>query len=342
MGSSTFARSRGAALFLLLATGIASAAGCQPKKTTGKASPAASGSAAASTGPCADYAQKVCEKAGAESPACNSFKEATDLMAPATCTAGMKDIKVTFDKLAAQRGECDKLVKTLCAAIGPTTKTCQMVTTQTASFPPARCKMMSEHVPQIVEDLKKMEAQNQPLASDLQAAIAANTAPAFGPENAKVKIVEFSDFQCPFCSRAAETVHKIREKYSDKVRFVFRQFPLPMHAQAHGAAEAALAANAQGKFWEYHDLLFKNQQSLDRASLENHAKEAGLNVAQFKKALDDKKLGEQVDSDMKLGEQVQVQGTPTMFVNGARVDNPSDFNAVSAMIDAALKGGTPG
>lgn len=338
MGSSSFARSRGAGLFLMLALGIASVAGCKPKQTDGKAAPAASGSAAAASGPCAEYAQKVCEKAGAESPACNSFKEATDLMAPATCSAGLKDIKVTTDKLAAQRGECDKLVKTLCAAIGPTTKTCQMVTTQTASFPPARCKMMGEHIPQIVEDLKKMEAQNQPLTPELQAAIAASTAPAFGPENAKVKVVEFSDFQCPFCSRAAETVHKIREKYSDKVRFVFRQFPLPMHAQAHGAAEAALAANAQGKFWEYHDVLFKNQQALDRPALENHAKEAGLNVAQFKKALDDKKTVEQVDADMKLGEQVQVQGTPTMFVNGARVDNPSDFNAVSTMIDEALKG----
>ncbi|MFZ5895741.1 MAG: DsbA family protein [Myxococcota bacterium] len=342
MGSSIFARSRGARLFVGLTIGIASVAGCKPKPTAGKASPAASGSAAAASGPCAQYAQKVCDKAGAESPACSSFKEATDLMAPATCTAGLRDIKVTIDKLAAQRGECDKLVKTLCAAIGPTTKTCQMVTTQTASFPPARCKMMSEHIPQIVEDLKKMEAANKPLSSELQAAIAANTAPAFGPENAAVKIVEFSDFQCPFCSRAAEVVHKIREKYGDKVRFVFRQYPLPMHAQAHIAAEAALAANAQGKFWEYHDVLFKNQQQLDRPALENHAKEAGLNVPQFKKALDDKKLAEQVDADMKLGEQVQVQGTPTMFVNGARVDNPGDFNSVASMIDAALKGPTPG
>jgi protein-disulfide isomerase len=326
----------------VLAVGIASTVGCKPKQTDGKASPAPSGSAAATSGPCAEYAQKVCDKTGAESPACTSFKEATDLMAPSACKAGIKDIQVTLTKLTEQRGECDKLVKQLCAAIGPTTKTCQMVTTQTASFPPARCKMMAEHIPQILEDLKKMEAANQPISAELQAAIAANTAPAFGPENASVKIVEFSDFQCPFCSKAADVVHQIKEKYGDKVRFVFRQFPLPMHGQAHVAAEAALAADAQGKFWEYHDLLFKNQQALDRAGLENHAKTAGLNLAQFKKALDDKKLAEQVDADMKLGEKVQVQGTPTMFVNGARVDNPSDFNAVAGMIDAALKGPTPG
>ncbi|HET9934427.1 MAG TPA: thioredoxin domain-containing protein [Polyangiaceae bacterium] len=341
-GSSSFARIRGVGLLITLAIGVAAAAGCKPKQTDGKASPAASGSAAATGGPCEQWAQKVCAKAGAQSPACTSFTETTQLMSPATCTAGLKDIKVTLDKLSAQRGECDKLVKTLCAAIGPETKTCQMVTTQTANFPPAQCKMMMGKLPEITEELKKMEAQNQPLSADLQAAIAANTAPAFGPENASVKIVEFSDFQCPYCAHAADVVHQIREKYGDKVRFVFRQFPLPFHAQARGAAEAALAANAQGKFWEFHDRLFKNQQALEPAKFEGYAKDAGLNVAQFKKALEDKKLGEQVEADVKLGEQVRVNGTPTMFVNGARVENPGDFNAVATMIDAALKGGTPG
>ena len=341
-GSSSFARFRGVGLVLTLAIGIASAAGCKPKQTDGKASPAASGSAAAASGPCEQLAEKVCAKAGAQSPACSSFKEATDLMSTATCSAGLKDIKVTLDKISAQRGECDKLVKALCSAVGPETKTCQMVTTQTANFPPAQCKMMMGKLPEITEDLKKMEAQNKPLTADLQAAIAANTAPAFGPENASVKIVEFSDFQCPYCARAADVVHQIKEKYGDKVRFVFRQFPLPMHPQARPAAEAALAANAQGKFWEYHDKLFKNQQALDKNGLETYAKDTGLNVAQFKKSLEDKKLGEQIEADMKLGEQVHVNGTPTMFINGARVENPSDFNAVASMIDAALKGGAPG
>ncbi len=344
MGLLNSVRSR-AGLALALVLGVASAGtlgGCKPKKTGSSPTPAASGSAAAATGPCAEYAAKVCAKAGAESPACNSFKEATDLMAPAACTAGMQNIQVTLTKLTALRGECDKLVKTLCDAIGPKTKTCQMVTTQTSSFPPARCKMMGEHVPQIIEDLKKMEAANQPLSPELQAEIASGSAPAFGPETSAVKIVEFSDFQCPFCSKAATVVDQIKAKYGDKVRFVFRQYPLPMHQNARGAAEAALAAFAQGKFWEFHDTLFKNQQSLDRPALEGHAKEAGLNVPQFKKALDDKKFADQVEADMKLGEKVQVQGTPTMFVNGQRVENPSDFNSLASMIDEALKGAPHG
>lgn len=344
MSSSNFGRSRlSVAIALSLAfASLWAASGCKSRTAGGNSTPAASASgSAAATGPCAQYADKVCAKAGAESPTCSNFKEVTGMMSPAACTAGLKDIQVTLTKLAAARGDCEKLVKTLCAAVGPTTKTCNMVTTQTQSFPPARCKQMMEHIPQITEDLKKMEAANQPLSPDLQAAIATGGA-AFGPENSKVKLVEFSDFECPYCSRAATVVHQIKEKYGDKVRFVFRQFPLPMHSNARGAAEAALAANAQGKFWEFHDELFKNQQALGRPQLEEHAKKSGLNMAEFKKSLDEKKFGAEVDADMKLGEKVSVQGTPTLFLNGARVENPTDFTAIAALIDAALAGTPPG
>ena len=213
-----------------------------------------------------------------------------------------------------------------------------MVKTQTKSFPASRCKQMLEHIPEITADLKKMEAANQPLAPELAAKIAQGKVPAFGPADAKVTVVEFSDFQCPYCSRAATVVDQIKEKYGTRVRFVFRQFPLPMHENARGAAEAALAANAQGKFWEFHDKMFQNQSKLSRDSLEGFAKEAGLDVAAFKKALDSKTYAADVDSDMKLGESVAVNGTPTMFINGARVQNPTSFEAISAQIEGALSG----
>jgi protein-disulfide isomerase len=106
---------------------------------------------------------------------------------------------------------------------------------------------------------------------------------------------------------------------------------------ARGAAEAALAANAQGKFWEFHDRLFEHQSELDRANLEDQAKAVGLNVPAFKKALDQKEYSPAVESDMKMGETAAVQGTPTMFVNGARIDNPTSFETVSAQIETALK-----
>jgi len=329
-------------LALAIVLGAAAAPGCQSHKDKASDAPAASSSAASALGVCTEYAEKVCAKAGAESPVCNSFTQATELMAPTACKAGLKDIAVTLDKLAAQRSDCDQLVKTLCGEVGPDSKTCQMITAETANFPAAQCKEMAGHIPEILEDLKRMEAANHPLSAELQLAIAEPTAPGFGPENASVKVVEFSDFQCPYCSRAANVVHQLKEKYGDKIRFVFRQFPLEMHNNAHAAAQAALAASAQGKFWEYHDVLFANQDSLARADLEDHAKTAKLNLAQFKQALADEKFKAQVDADLKLGKQAIVQGTPTMFVNGTRVENPTDFAAVAGMIDAALQGTPPG
>jgi protein-disulfide isomerase len=133
---------------------------------------------------------------------------------------------------------------------------------------------------------------------------------------------------------------QIKEKYGDKVRFVFRQFPLSFHKRAHKAAQASLAAHAQGKFWKYHDVLFANAKELEPANLETHAKTAGLELASFKAALDGDKFKEQVDADIALGSKVSVQGTPTLFVNGKRVANPTDFNAVSQMIDEELKSGS--
>jgi protein-disulfide isomerase len=323
-------------LSLVLFTGLS---GCKkPAKPTTDA-PAASGSAAVATGPCADYRKRICDKAGEQSQTCQALGVTTDLLSADTCTAALKDIDYSLKKIAADAKVCDDLTKSLCASVGPTTQTCQMVTTQTKSFTPDRCKAMKDHMPEVVAQLQKMEEANKPLSAELQKAIVQDPDASFGPATAAVQIVEFSDFQCPYCSRAADAVHKIKEKYGDKVHFTFRQFPLPMHQNARGAAEAALAANAQGKFWQFHDLLFKNQQALDSAGLEAKAKEAGLNVPEFKKSITDHQFAPKVDADVKLGEQVAVQGTPTMFINGARVADPTSFDAISAQIETALKGG---
>jgi protein-disulfide isomerase len=324
----------------LSAGGLAS---CK-KPATSSTGPSASSSAATATasGPCGTYATKLCDKAGPDTPTCQSIKTATDLMPPEACAAGLKDVEYTTKKLAAAHKTCDELVQKLCEAVGPDTQSCQLVTTETKKFPPEKCKMMMEHLPEVTAELQRMEEGNKPLSAEMQTAISQAGGASFGPASAKVQVVEFSDFQCPYCSRAATVVHQIKEKYGDKVRFTFRQFPLPMHPNAKIASEAALAANSQGKFWEFHDRLFKNQNQLDRAGLEEQAKQTGLNMAAFKKSLDDHKFAEAVDSDVKLGEKVQVSGTPSMFVNGARVQNPTSFEAVAEMIEAALKGATPG
>jgi protein-disulfide isomerase len=212
-----------------------------------------------------------------------------------------------------------------------------MVKTHTKTFPPERCEMMLGRYAEVLADLKKQEDRNKPLSPEKLASLTAGDVPSFGPKDAKVTIVEFSDFECPFCSKAASTVTEVKKKYGDKVHFVFRQFPLSFHPNAHVASQAALAAHAQGKFWQFHDKLFENQKKLDRESLEGYAKELGLDVAKFKKALDDKTYAPAVDAEMKLGEGVAVDGTPTMFLNGARVGNPSDIGELSKEIDAALK-----
>jgi protein-disulfide isomerase len=289
---------------------------------------------------CADFTARACKEAGDDSSSCQTIKGAAELLAPAACAAALTNIDFTTKALAGQKKKCEELVTKLCGDLGKESSSCRMVETQTKAFPPERCAMMLQHYGEVLADLKQQEDRLKPLAPEKAAKIAEGSPPAFGPANATVTIVEFSDFQCPFCSRAAEVAHKVKEKYGDKVRFVFRQFPLSFHQQAHLAAQASLAAHAQGKFWEYHDKLFANQQKLERDALESYAKEVGLNLNEFKKALDAKTHAPAVDAELKMGEEVAVNGTPTMFVNGARIQDPTNFEAISAEIEKLLsKGG---
>ena len=162
-------------------------------------------------------------------------------------------------------------------------------------------------------------------------------APAKGPASAPVTVVAFSDFQCPFCSRAVPTLKEIETAYNGKLRIAFKQLPLPFHDKAHLAAEAALAANEQGKFWEYHDKLFANQQALDRPSLEKYAQELGLDMGKFKKALDTGKFKDKVDAEAKEGAAVGATGTPTFFINGTKLVGAQPVETFKAAIDKELK-----
>jgi protein-disulfide isomerase len=163
------------------------------------------------------------------------------------------------------------------------------------------------------------------------------SSPVKGSSTAKVTVVAFSDFQCPFCSRAVPTMKQIEDTYKNKVRIAFKNLPLPFHDHAQMAAEASLAAHEQGKFWEYHDKLFANQQALDRASLEKYAAEIGLNVAKFKAGLDSGKFKKQVEDDAKLGGSIGATGTPTFFVNGKVLVGAQPFDKFKEMIDQELK-----
>jgi protein-disulfide isomerase len=161
--------------------------------------------------------------------------------------------------------------------------------------------------------------------------------PSKGPANAKVNIVEFSDFQCPFCSRVVPTVEQILKQYPNDVRVFFRHNPLPFHPNAPLAAEAGVAAAEQGKFWEMHDKMFANQQNIGRADLDKYAAEIGLDTAKFKQALDSGAGKAKVQEDLKAAQQIGVQGTPNFYINGRNVQGAQPFEEFKKVIDDEIQ-----
>ena len=158
-----------------------------------------------------------------------------------------------------------------------------------------------------------------------------------GSTSAKVNIVAFSDFQCPFCSRVTPTMDRIEKEYGKDVRFFFRHNPLPFHQDAPLASQAAIAAESQGKFWQMHDKLFANQQNLKRPELEKYAQEIGLDMGKFKAYLDSNSGQKRIDADMALARQIGVQGTPNFFINGRPLYGAASFEKFKEVIDAELE-----
>jgi predicted DsbA family dithiol-disulfide isomerase len=163
------------------------------------------------------------------------------------------------------------------------------------------------------------------------------TAPARGNPKAPVTVVEFSDFQCPYCVRARPTVSRVREAYGDKVRWVFRHFPLDFHAQAEKAGEAAACAGEQGKFWEMHDRLWANTGKLQVPDLKEHATAIGLDGAAFNGCLDSGRYASLVGKDQEAGQGYGVSGTPAFFVNGRPLVGAQPFDAFAQVIDDELQ-----
>jgi protein-disulfide isomerase len=187
--------------------------------------------------------------------------------------------------------------------------------------------------------LAKAEAQKpqQPAAPAGRRKIEfAKDDPQTGGKNPKVTIVEFSDFQCPFCSRAEGTVKQILTTYKDDVKVVYKENPLPFHNNATNAAEAAMAAHEQGKFWPMHDKMFANQTALDRPALEKYAQEIGLNMQKFKAALDASKFKARIDDDIKLANANGAGGTPAFFINGKLISGAQPFENFKTAIDAEI------
>lgn len=166
--------------------------------------------------------------------------------------------------------------------------------------------------------------------------IPAGNSYAKGPANAPVVIVEFSDFQCPFCSQAAALIKQVTDAYPNDVRFIYKNYPLPFHKEAMPAARAAIAAGKQGKFFEMHDKLFENYRTLSAEYFTKAAQEIGLDLEKFKKDMEDPSTQAQIDQEMKEASAADVRGTPTIFINGKKPQGRS-FELYKGIIDEALK-----
>ncbi len=175
------------------------------------------------------------------------------------------------------------------------------------------------------------------LLSPPRAPVAADPTRLRGGANAPVTIVEFSDFQCPYCQRVQPALKEVLAKYDGRVNLSFRDFPLrQIHPQAQMAAEAARCAGEQGKFWEYHDLLYGNPSKLDAAGLAESGGKLGLDAAKFKACLDSGKYKPQVEEDLQAGSKVGVNGTPAFFINGIFLSGAQPASAFEKTIEAEL------
>ncbi len=161
--------------------------------------------------------------------------------------------------------------------------------------------------------------------------------PVSSSSKTKVEIVEFSDFQCPFCKRVYPTIKRVEDEYGDDVRIVFKHMPLSIHPQAKGAHAAAEAAHKQGKFWEMHDLIFENQRQLNDQKYLDYAKQIGLDTERFQKDAKSSAVLSRVEADTAEAGKLGVTGTPAFFINGRFLSGAQPFESFKRLIDDELK-----
>jgi len=201
---------------------------------------------------------------------------------------------------------------------------------------PQLLQMMNRQA--LLERLRK----NQPvkiLLEPKRVVVDSSGHPAQGGKDAPVTIVEFTDFQCPFCKATEATLKQLHDKYGDKIRLVHMDFPLPFHSHSLDAAKAARCANEQGKFWQFHDALFANQSKLAPADLKATAKTLGMNSAKFDTCFDSAKYDSQIKADQAVGEKVGVDGTPAFFIDGRPLTGAQPIPKFQDLIDDELANG---
>jgi len=204
--------------------------------------------------------------------------------------------------------------------------------------------------PQIIEHIREVRKQKlrvaflNKLKTDAKvsfnltvprAEISTNNAPTRGAANAKVSVVEFADFECPYCQQIQPALERLEKEYGDRMSFTYKDTPLPMHSHAQKAAEAAHCAEAQGKYWEYHDTLYKTK-ALDVDQLKEHARTLKLDAAKFDACLDSDSQAKLVKSQLDEGMGLKIEGTPSFFINGRFYSGNLSFDELKSVVEEEL------
>jgi protein-disulfide isomerase len=271
---------------------------------------------AAGPAPCARWAERICDDQGEDADPCSAALSAAEFLPESACAAALAEVEASLTQLRELRASCTELGRLVCEEFGEASRPCLLVRARLSSFAAEECRAMVAEYDEVSQQLRCLEAGDT-LAPEQWAVLLDGSPPSFGPASAPATLVVFSDFECPYCGLAAAAVEQVRARWPDgAVRVVFRQFPLERHPNAGLAAQASLLAAAQGRFWEFHDLVFASQEQLDPPTLERLAVEAGLDAAAYRAALRDETFRAAVEADLALGAASCVSGTPALFLNG--------------------------
>ena len=262
----------------------------------------------------------------------------TALLLPSGCkphTVAADDTSelTIFD--AAALPPCTELAQRLCAHFGNESDMCAFIERQSARFSDENCRTKLGQFERNVVDLSKYQEARKEVSEATQKSFHSD-APAVGLAGAPVVLTVFCDFDAADCARLSPLHNFVKNLYPDRVRLVYRQFPLSKHAGAHLVAEASLAAAGQGKFWDYSDVLFSNQQDHSRSALDRYAKGVGLQMKEYRRALDEHAYLADVVADKEFGKSLFVSEIPAVFANGRPVAVPYGAVELAQIVEEAV------